>query len=223
MKLTNALNKKITKDWHAALEGFEVASSMNLARRVGPFIQGICLDRDSSNVTYLPTLYVHCLCRPFPVVSLSLGQPLLNLRSGTVERLKVQFHEDSYQDAINRTLGSSLLPTKGDWRLPQLVEAYERYRGMNRPDSRFPVHLWEDVVSAHAWAGAQVRASVLADKYTEVAEGWPKNVLEREGGIILWRERLKDLAISGDVHKVTVANEIDKLGLESLPVSNLIP
>jgi hypothetical protein len=67
MKLTPALKKTITNDWRALAAQFATYKPMWLARRIGPLVQGICLDRDSSNAAYLPTLHVHCLCCPFPV------------------------------------------------------------------------------------------------------------------------------------------------------------
>lgn len=222
MELTQSLRKTITIDWQSALLGFVPVQLMNLARRVGPFVQGVCLDRDTSNSAYLPTLYVHCLCRPFPVLSLSLGQPLMSQRSGVVDRLMVQSHENIYQDACRRLLGSSLLPVQGDWRISDVLAAHEAYQRLSRPDSRFPVYLWEDAVSAYVWMGDQAEAVALADRYVEVAKRWPETVLAREGGVARWQEKLGALARAGDSLGDVVVDQIRLLKLDGLPVSKLL-
>lgn len=114
MKLTPALKRSITRDWQSLALQFAIYKPMLLARRVGPLVQGIALDRDESNETYLPILFVQCLCRPFPGLSFTFPQDLLSPRSLAPQRLKVQFHEQNFREACERLLTSSLLPVSGD-------------------------------------------------------------------------------------------------------------
>lgn len=221
-KLTPLLNKSITQDWQSLVPQFAVSKPMQLARRIGPLIQGICLERDSSNTAYLPTLYVHSLCRPFPVLSLSLGQPLHSQKSGTIERLPVQHHEAKYPDACARLIASSLLPVEGNWMLAQLLEAYEKYRHLNNPDTRYPILIMEDAVSVCAWLGKYEIASSLANQYSLESQGWPENLLARQGGWSSWKTMLTRLASSGEDLKQTVSDQIESLNLTQIPTSELI-
>jgi len=222
-KLTPALKKSITSDWQTLLPQFVSFQPMGLARRIGPLVQGVCLDRDSSNAAYLPTLHVHCLCRPFPVVSLNLGQPLLSPRSGTAERIAVQFHEGRDKEACTRLVASSLLPVEGDWRLADVLGAYEKYRQLERPDARYPVPLMEDAVSICAWLGKADEASALVSRYLDEAEGWPLNILVRQGGLAGWQQTLNDLARSGEKLRQVADEQIEALKLQQIPVSQLLP
>jgi hypothetical protein len=201
---------------------FAIYQPMRLVRRVGPLVQGICLDRDSSNAAYLPTLHVHCLCREFSVVSLNLGQPLVSVRSGTAERLSVQFHAQKYREACERLVASSLLPVTGDWTMSQVLAAFEAYRNLNRPDSRFPISLMEDAVSLWTWLGQNDRAQDLADQYGAEAKSWPEIVLVRQGGWDAWRNSLHTIAFSTDSLRKRVTEQTEYLKLLEAPVAELL-
>lgn len=207
-KLTPALKKSILRDWQAMLPQFTSYGPMAMGRLVGPFVQGVSLDRDSSNATYLPTLHAHCLCQPFPSVSLSLRQPLLSARSGTVDRISVQFHGAKFREACNRLMSAALLPVAGDWTIDEVLEAHARYRRLEIADTRFPVKLMEDAVSMCAWLGKTDQALAQAARYLDEARGWPENVLQREGGLPGWKKTLLDLAESGDRLRRVVAEQI---------------
>jgi hypothetical protein len=223
MKLTPDLKKEITSDWQALVPQFTAYKTMSFARRIGPLIQGIYLDRDSTNAAYLPTLHIHCLCRPFPVVSLSLSQPLQSPRSGTVERLSGQFHKAKYQEACTRLVASSVLPMTGDWTMAQVLAAHEAYRRLDRPDSRYPVLLMEDAVSLWTWLGAIEKAESLALRYLDQADDWPENVLTRQGGLNGWRQSLLSMVKSVDTVRKVVDEQIAALKLQKVPVSQLFP
>lgn len=221
-QLTPSIKKSITNDWAALLPQFAVYKSMWLARRIGPLIQGICLDRDSSNSTYLPTLHVHCLCRPFQDLTFGLAQPLLSLRSGGRERVRLPFHDSKYRDALERLINSSILPTEGDWNLSQLLGAYEKYRFLGREDSLYPVNLMEDAISVCAWLGELSESQVLIESYINEAKKWPADVLTRGGGIMGLNEKLNLLAVSGDLLRKNVNEQIELLKLGQLPESQLL-
>lgn len=220
MKLTSALKNSITLDWQSLVPQFSVLQPMSMARRIGPLIQGICLDRSSGNESYLPTVYVHCLCKSFPVLSLSLGQPLLYGGSGVVERISAKFHKSRYMDACSRIIASSLLPVEGNWKLAQVIEAHDRYRSLGRSDSRYPIPLMEDAVSICAWLGEYEKGLSLVDRYCEEARSWSPDVLLRKGGVFAWENTLRGLAVSGEALRKTVTEQIEALKLTQLPVSH---
>jgi hypothetical protein len=221
-KLTPTVKRQLIRDWQALAPQFAIFEPMRIGRRVGPLVQGICLDRDSSNAAYLPTLHVHCLCQPFPSISLELRQPLLTRRSGTVERISVQFHEVHYREARERLLASSLLPVEGDWRLSEVIHAYEKYQQFDFADP-YPTLRMRDAVSICAWLDEGERASALVARYVEEAAGWPGRILQRHGGISGWEDSLAALARSGDELRATVLEQIDSHRLQGLPVSDLLP
>lgn len=55
--------RRVTKDWAVAFPGFAVWRPLHLLRRIGPAVQGICLDRSTSGDGYLPTAHVHALTK----------------------------------------------------------------------------------------------------------------------------------------------------------------
>lgn len=220
--LSAARKKSITRDWQKLVPQFAALRPMSLVRRVGPLVQGICLDRDSSNSAYLPTTFVHCLCRPFPVLSLTLGQPLLASRSGTIQRISVQFHSTHYVEACNRLLAASLMRVDGDWRLSDLLYAYTNYRQLGRPDSRYPVLLIEDAISVCAWLGNESDASRMVIEACDEAKHWPENVLARREGLSEWESSLKGIAASGKELRRIAEEQVDLLRLGSAPVCQLL-
>lgn len=196
---------------------------MMLVRRVGPLVQGICLDRDSSNSVYFPKLFVHCLCLPFPGLSLSLGQPLRSVRSGTVERISGGRHEELYRGMCARLMGSSLLPAQGDWQLPEVLDAYERFYRIGKIGSLYPVKLMEDAVSVCAWLGNVKEAASVAARYIEEARNWSEDILARDGGFVAWKKKLENIATSGEGLREVVNYQVEALKLQKIPFSNLLP
>lgn len=75
-KLTPAIKKRITNDWHRLFPALGVYKPMHLLNRVGPLLIGILLEVKSGNHNYIPTFHVHNLTRPFPVVALGLATTL---------------------------------------------------------------------------------------------------------------------------------------------------
>jgi hypothetical protein len=221
MKLTPALKKSITKDWGALVPQFKAYKPMWLARRIGPLVQGICLDRNSSNSDYRPTLHVHCLCSPFSFLSLSLEQYSRTVRTNAVRTISVQFHENNYREACERLLATSLLPVNGDWTISQVIAAYAAH-GRPMGSDPFPVSLMKDAVSLLAWLNEPEKAHALAARYIAEARSWPDYVLTRDGGPIGFESTLSEIADSGEQHRQTVREQIEVLKLQDLPVSQLL-
>lgn len=92
--------RSVTSDWAAAFPGFTAWRKLHLLRRIGPVVQGICLDRTTADDGYVPTAHVHALTREFPVISLTLGHRLQTL-SGQPQSVPFHRHERDLQDAVD--------------------------------------------------------------------------------------------------------------------------
>lgn len=222
MKLTSALKRQITGDWHGLFPQLGIYQSLWLARRIGPLVQGVCLERNSGNSAYFPTTHLHNLCRPFPAVSLSLAQRLLNERSGIQERIAVQFHKEHYREGAQRLANASLLPLNGDLTLVQVLDAHHRYREFNRPDSKYPVLLFEDGIFLCAWAGRNGQGIALLNEYLKEMGDWPVNVMARYGGVDKWQTKMRETIANPEALQVKAEAQAHELKVNDLPTAQLL-
>lgn len=217
MTLTAQLRRTITEDWKSCFESLGVYKPMWLGRRIGPFFQGICLERSSGSTSYIPTSHLHCLCRDFPVVSLTLGQRLLSPRSGSEERILVQFHRTHFEDAARRLTAASLLPLDGPWGLGDLISAVQMYQTLGRPDSRYPIFPFEDVVMAAVWLGERDQARSTIAEYQETITGWPESVTSRFGGNVAWASKFRQLVDNRKALQNLADANAERLKIRDLP------
>jgi hypothetical protein len=222
MKLTKPLRRKITDDWHRLFPEMGILRSMWIARRVGPLVQGVCLDGDSANASYFPTTHLHNLCRPFPAVSLTLGQRLLSERTRTEERIYAQFHEQHYLEAARRLTQASLLSLTGDLTLAQILDAYRGYRELRQPDSKYPVVLFEDGILLAAYSLHVDKAKGLLRDCVGEMGNWPAFVMERDGGIEAWERRMESWLKEPQSLRETADSQADLLRVTNLPVGRLL-
>ncbi|MFF2127613.1 hypothetical protein ACFVW1_19855 [Streptomyces olivochromogenes] len=103
-----AVVRRVTSDWAATLPGFGVLRSLHLVRRIGPVLQGVCLDRSTSGDGYFPTAHVHALTREFPVISLTLGHRL-ERPSAQPETVLFIRHEGEFRRAADALKAQSRL------------------------------------------------------------------------------------------------------------------
>ena len=190
---------------------------------MGPLLQGVCLDRDPSNSAYLPTLHTHNLCKPFPVIALDLGQPLLADGGRGVERISIVNHSEKYVAAAKKLVASSYLPTSGGISVRLLESVVDLYQKSGRPDASYPISLLEDVVMCYAWLGLRDDAVTLCDKYVGSTKKWPEHVFFRDGGRESWTGKLLSYANSGEQLRKTSADQMVFHKLQMLPVSDLTP
>jgi len=215
--LTAPLKRSITSDWKTKFHNLDVYKPMWLGRLVGPFFHGIRLERSSGNNSYLPISHIHCLCRDFPVVSLTLSQDLLSKRSGTQERISAQFHEAHFPQAAVRLREASLLPFADSWGLRDLIAATDRYQKLGRSDANCPVSLFESVVLAAAWLGDLDKAEASLAKYEAIASSWPENILARCGGHHAWADSLRRLFGNPNALREAADLHAEKLKVIQLP------
>lgn len=118
-----ATARRVTKDWAAAFPGFVVWRPLHLLRRIGPVVQGICLDRSTSGDGYLPTVHVHALTRQFPVISLTLGHRL-ERPVGQPETVLFTRHGGEFQNAVGVLRAQSRLSLDVPPSLEMIVKEY---------------------------------------------------------------------------------------------------
>ena len=215
--LTRPIQKRITDDWHAEIPSLGIYKPRWLLRRVGPLLEGICLDRDSGGTCYMPVFHVHFVGKEFPCVTLTLGTQLRSERSGGPDFVQVRWHEENYKEAAARMVRQSLLPLDGDLRLEQVNDAYRHY--MASPPGRLQsVLLYRDMILMSAWGGDQAGAlKLLADCLQLEDTAGFRHVGERTA----FETECRKLIEAPDLIRQTVESQIVALKVQKLPVSQL--
>lgn len=223
-KLTRAIEKKITQDWAKEFPGLAVYKPRWLLRRAGPLLVGICLDRDSHGDQYKPCFHVHFLGieSPCPVPVLTLDTVLRTPHTHAPDWVEVRWHEEKYLDAVVRMAEQSLLPLEGALTVDQVIAAYRRY--MQTPMGSNPqsmVMLMCDVILLLCWCGRKAEAEaalnfVLARFHEDRA--YRHRYGNQDAFEQAMRRAIED---PGTVQKV-VESEVERLGVENLPVSELV-
>lgn len=219
MEKSGALTpRRVTADWAAALPGFDVWKPLHLLRRIGPVVQGVCLDRTTSGNEYMPTAHVHALTRDFPVISLMLGQRLEGA-SGQPERVLFANHDGEYRAAVGALRVQSVLSLSEEPpSLEQVVRAYHSAASASY-DKGFPpaVPEMEDSVLVAAAAGL---ADLLQEGLAlagELVDLWPKARLPLNWrGSEDWLEGLRAkaadaVALSATVHHQVARHKLAKV------------
>lgn len=217
-KLTKSTRDQITTDWLVSLPSLGVYRAMHLLRRCGPMLVGVCLERDSSGTEYWPTFHTHVLGKGFPVVSLTLAQPLLTERGGGPWWLRVAHHQEYFGKAASCLAKQALLPLEGAITLPLALTAYQDYA--HRPTVHYPIDLFEDMVILAAWCGRSDLASAHITTASEEISSWPSAILESIGGVDRWLSRISALS-RYDALAMQVEDEISRLGIERIPTAPL--
>ncbi|MFI5631464.1 hypothetical protein ACIA8E_19240 [Streptomyces sp. NPDC051664] len=177
MKTDAATAKQVTADWARVFDGFDIWRPLRLLRRVGPLVQGITLDRSTSGDAYFPTAHIHALTRPFPVVSLALGQRLAS-RSGMPEAIRFTDHAEEHPDAARRLAGQARLsldvpPTVGDV-VTELRASAMAQHGMGWPPAVGEV---EDSILISSASGDRDLAEQGLQLARDLVKKWPKHRL----------------------------------------------
>lgn len=222
MKKPPPTKKQISQDWLAEFPALGILKPMFLARRMGPFVQGVCLDVDRWNERYLPYTLLHCLCRPSSSVSLTLAQPLLTTRTNYPDKISFRSHVERYKEAAERLGKCSLLPLVGPIIIDQVLDAYSTFRSLREPSSGYPFPLFEDAVLLLVWNDQGERALRLLEQQVGEMAGWPDFVLNKIGGLSTWREAMLEKVKNPEQVKATVEKQIVDLKVGSLPVGELL-
>jgi hypothetical protein len=148
---------------------------------------------------------------------LTLGQRLLSPRSGSEERILVQFHGAHFEHAARRLMAASLLPLDEPWGLSDLISAVQTYQTLGRPDSKYPIFPFEDVVMAAVWLGEHDQARSAIAEYQEIITGWPENVTARFGGNVAWASKLHQLIDNPKALRDVADANAERLKVRNLP------
>lgn len=217
-ELTPSAKTRITQDWSGRFPGLGVYRKLHLLRRVGPLLEGICLERDSGNRSYRPTFHVHNLCRKDSSISLSLRQPVLTARTHAPQTIQVRWHDEMYRDAADRLESQSPLAFSGDLRLEDVLKAYHSYI------AKLPAveHEYVDMVTLATWAGRkQIALETIERSIGEIAR-WPALLIDRIGGISSFRDKLLSLTVDPNALRGTCEEQVVSLGASHVPTADLI-
>jgi hypothetical protein len=220
MKLSALVKKQITEDWNRSFPDLGVYKPLWLLRRVGPLVCGICLNRDSGNDAYCPTLHTHNLSKVSPVVTLTLADPLRTIRTGVPETIRAVFHQQRFDDAAERLRRQALIPLSGSVHLDDCLAAYREY--MHRPIGRYPLSLFEDLVTLFIWCGQRIQAEQELRKYEKAIREWPENA-QPESGVDAWIQQCGSWIENPDEVRSCVSTQTQALGLNVLPFVELTP
>ena len=114
--MTQVTRTRIAQDWQARFPMLGHWKAGRLLRRVGPLVQGVCLDRSSNPEDYLPIAHIHFLGMVFPTVALQL--PLYHSApNGSPRRIEYRFHDQEYVDAADQLRRDYLVPSIASRRL----------------------------------------------------------------------------------------------------------
>lgn len=220
-KLTDPIKREITKDWATQFPGLGIYKPLWLLRRVGPLLEGICLNRDSSNERYQPIFHVHCLARAESSLSLTLADELRTARNDTPQKIKVAFHKDHYAEAVKKMNQQASLSLLGDLSLNSVLQAYTSY--MTQPLAKYPVLLFEDIITALLWCGQAVEADSKLTQFETEMKTWPSSIasLQRAGGVDAWSKKCRSWIANPDTVRKIVEDQIVFHGVDHLPNAEL--
>lgn len=214
--ISKSQQRAITNEWHAEFPTLAIYRPMWLARRCGPVVIGLCLDRGSGD-NYYPTWHYHCLLRPWPDISLSLatrlGQP-----SGSAVYVNLRAHIHRFREIVIETRNSSLFPLDGDLSLTQFETACEAWLQRQRVDLSPPV--LADIVLLSAWCESDWRARLR--RVESLASQWPQRVNDFIGGTANWLANLTATASNPHELNRAMETELTVHKLQKLPTSQFI-
>lgn len=214
MKLSVALKRQISEDWNRCFPELGVYKPLWLLRRVGPLVCGICLERDSGNDAYRPTFHTHNLSNVSPSVSFTLADPLRTVKTGAPETIRAVFHQQRFADAAARLSRQAPIPLSGPVSLDQCLAAYREY--MHCPLGRYPLFLFEDIITLFVWCGQRAGAEKDLRDYETAVRMWPQNA-QPEGGVDAWIQRCRAWIENPDEVRSRVHRQVKVLKLQALP------
>lgn len=178
MRRTDAATaRQVTVDWARVFDGFDIWRPLQLLRRVGPVLQGITLDRSTLGDAYCPTAHVHALTRPFPVVSLTLGQRLAS-GSGMQEAIRFTDHAEDYLGAARRLAEQARLSLGAPPTVRDVVAELHAFAVAHHDMGSWPaVGEVEDSVLISSASGDKDLAEEGLQLARELVRKWPKHRL----------------------------------------------
>ena len=215
-KFTKKIKREITGDWNNCFPEFQVHTPMQLIRKNGPFVCGICLDLDSGNDSYRVVFHVHNLMIEFPGISLSANMTIRNSK-GVTDRFSFLRHSHEFNELAKRLRNQCALLQQNTLRVDDLVDYLEkvsvvpvRNQECNNPWGEY---VYRDIVLAHYWCGNTEKAESLISIFKQKLQEWPPHALNRVGGLEGWEKALRNLLDIAQLQK-NVQSEIEKHSLQ---------
>ncbi len=221
-KLTISQKNKITKQWAEEFPSLGIYKSMWLLRRVGPLLQGICLDRDSSNSNYLPTFHVHNLAiQESKSISLTLYNPLLGKKNNYPERISMVQHELKFAEFVGRFRSQAPLNLSGDFLCDRVLDAYNQYIKRGGAETTYPLNQYHDMLCVLIWCQRFEEANAFLDGVRQQILDWPPKATQYIGERIKKFFKLQCWIDNPHEMRNSVDLTVSALKLDHLPCSNL--
>jgi hypothetical protein len=187
---------------------------MRLVRRSGPLVIGICLNRDSSNETYVPTFHTSVLGNGRGRLSLMLDRPLRTERTGVPEEVRVASHDARLLEVTGRLARQAPLPFQGAVKMTDVLRLYEEES--DKLAARFPIRLWEDILVLLTWCGRQMAAKEFLDRIYARLQVRPTAFFDSVESLTCWHGRYRQFIEKPAELRMTVARESEELGLDKI-------
>lgn len=222
-KLTPSIRKKITNDWYSELQSLVIYEPLHLLRRLGPFLEGIVLDRSSGNEDYLATFHLHNLAiLSDGEINLGLYTPFCNSK-GAKYRITVLHHDKSFREIISSFKKQFPLKVEGSVRCDALLQAYQKYIDENGALTQYPRSQWFDMLTALIWCNRLMEAKVFYDKCISDMASWPDRVKEYSQNKLQEFYNLKSWIEHPEAMKSNVEESLEQLHAQNLPSAELLP
>jgi hypothetical protein len=152
-------------------------ASAAVVEAAGPVVQGITLDRNTAGDAYFPTVHIHVLAVPSPVISLTMGQRLLD-DSGAQKQVMFSRHAEEFRVAVEGVRRQSSLSLDEPPGIVEVVRALHDH-AKNRHAGGHPPAVHE--VGQSILVAAVCAEQDLVDEGIAVArsllEVWPRTRL----------------------------------------------
>lgn len=220
-KISSSKKKSITNQWKNEYPELVLYKNMWLLRRVGPLLQGICLDRDSTNVSYLPTFHVHNLIgQEDDFVSLSLKRVLAKSNGTPLVITEIQ-HDKNFGDFIKEFNKQVPFGFSGDVELKDIVKTYENEMNNGRTDTKYPLQQWYDLVCLYLWVDRDKDAEQLFFKAKKSIELWSTDVTRYIPDRIEKFMLLQEFIENPTMLSALVEDSLSILKLDKLPINKI--
>ena len=153
--MTRSFKRDATIAWNDEFGDLAIVKAMTIGRIVGPFYQGICLDRDSLNDGYYPTFHFSNIVCGRSIDEFDFHYRL-SARSNLDTKITVSQHEKEFARYIELFRSQIPLPLDGELNSGELETSYKSFsatqfqngqRNYSFPDFMFLLVLY-------IWTGA---------------------------------------------------------------------
>lgn len=211
------LKKQITQDWLNFFPEMSFFKPMWLIKRNGPLLIGVCLESVLGNTAYRPVLHIHNLCRPTGFISLTLWNPIQNKRNTNYQTINIKSHTYSFEEAAKSLRQQSLFPISEKTSLSEILTAYQKYLRLNMPSSKYPIFIYEDIISLLTWCGKRKEAEKKFNDFVKIMSNWMPIVFENVGGYNTFCNKLYDIIDTPHKLQEIYDSEIMLLKANKLP------